>query len=97
MGILQSGCNLPDIGHKDHRGQARAPPVTLAQGTIWGIIHDQKRHEVLNIIVQHPYDMRMYEVSNSKRLVTELLNVLTCQLSMQHLDSRLRLKMDMFA
>src|SRR6058998_1544143 len=69
--------------------------MALTQCTMRSIIHHQKRSLTLDTKLENPHNVGMTQVSNRTGLGTEFLYIVTCQLSMQHLDSGLSTKVNM--
>src|SRR5258708_35990052 len=59
MGVLEGRCNLREVAH--HRAQWQAAPftVTLAQGAVGSMAHDQKGNLVLDTKIKNAHDVGM--------------------------------------
>src|SRR5216684_1906576 len=97
MCILQCIGNLFHIGDNRDKWKWHALFVMLAQGPMGRVAHHEKWRFSFYAKVQYPYDMGMFQVSNEACLCTELLNVITEQLSAQDFDGRFRFEVKMFS
>src|SRR6266704_801312 len=90
MGILQSIGHLPDMGDDLGERHHRALGIAAAQGAIGGIVHHQKRHPVLHIIIQDAHNRGMHQLRNRLGFLGEVRRLLVGQVGVQHLDRRLQ-------
>ena len=71
--------------------------MTLAQGTIGCIIHDQKRVPILHTKFEDAHDIRMDQVGDRACLRAKVLHFIGCQAHTRHFDGSLSTEVDMFA
>ncbi len=61
--------------------------MTLAQCTIWSVIHDQKRNVVIYSTIPHLYDIGMHKIHKGTCFDKKALNITVWQVRSQHFDS----------
>ncbi len=86
MGVLQGGGHLADINDDPLEGEARACRVPRSQGATCGIVHDQKRHAVLNSKIEHAHNMGVVQPCQRLRFAQELRGVLLVQAQVQDFE-----------
>src|SRR5579863_522325 len=97
MGILQGSSHLLHIGDDGSRWQTTALWVTLAQGAVGGIVHDEKRRARVNAEVEHTHDMRMFETGNGASFIEKAFDIFVCQPHLEDFDGGLRSEINMLA
>ena len=92
MRIMQARCHLLDRGENLRQRHHRALGIAPSQGTSRRVIHHQKRHPVLHIIIQDAYNRGMHQRGNRLGFLLEVLDLLLSQMRMQHFDGRLQIE-----
>jgi hypothetical protein len=64
---------------------------------MWGVLHDQERDIVHQIIFQDAHDRRMLQVGNDTCLLKKTPLIVVCQSHLEHFDRCLRVKIYMLA
>jgi hypothetical protein len=88
MCILERGGGLLDILHDKVERQWYPFGMPLAHRAFGSIGHSQKRNAVLNAKIEHPYDMRVFQVRDGTSFLKKLLVLLACQWRMEHFNGR---------
>src|SRR5438552_2910535 len=78
--ILQGVGHLLDRRDDDRERDQAAFGIATPQRPIGGIIHDEKRHAFLYIVIEDAYDSRMHERSDSLSFLLEMLGLNTAQM-----------------
>ena len=71
--------------------------MTLAQGTIGCIIHDQKRVPILHTKFEDAHDIRVDQVGDRACLLAEILHIIACQAHTHHFDGSQGTEVNMFS
>ena len=71
--------------------------MKCTQGSIWSIVHSEKRNTILYTKVEDAYDIWMHETRQSACFGAKFLNAFVGQLSIKYFDSNLRVEMNMLA
>src|ERR1700736_4503728 len=95
VSILQRSSNLFDIRDYDVDQHPRTTWMTLAQGSIGRVFHDQKRNCAIHAEVQHSHDIGMAEMRDGASLTAEVVDALIDQVSSQQFDGGLGVEMNM--
>ena len=61
--------------------------MALAQGSLRGIVHDQKRETVLHTEIQNANDMWVYQVGDGARFMQEVIFFIIFKLHLEYFDS----------
>jgi hypothetical protein len=88
MSILQSGSDLFGVRENGRQGNWHSFGVTLSQGAMRSIAHNQKGSAFLDAKLQNAHNMWVLQVGDRACLKAEFLNVVTCQVGAEHFDGR---------
>src|SRR5438270_12597806 len=70
--------------------------MALAQCTMWSITHYQERDAALHTKIEDMHDVWMLQADDSACLITELCNLIICQLCCEYFDRSMSTKMYVF-
>ena len=79
VSVLQSGGHLLDMRQNNFRREHDTRAITLAQGAIGSVIHDQEWSVALYTEFQYLYDIGMSQASDSARLCEKVPHVVVGQ------------------
>ena len=88
--VLQGGSDLLHGGNNLSERNDTPLGIVPPQRAIGGVVHHQKRHPVLYIIIQDAHNGGMHQLRNRLGLLVEVLGLLAGQVGVQHLDRRLQ-------
>src|SRR6266571_4543855 len=94
MCILQGRCNLPDVVYDGVQWE-RTFGVTITQGAVGGIFHQQEWGCTVYAKIQNAQNVRMLESSDGLGLFEKVLQVVACHASLEDFDGGFGFEIDM--
>ncbi len=71
--------------------------MSLPEGSIGNVIHDQERRSIFDSALKHMDNVRMPQFSNRLRLIEKTFHAVTCKVKAYQLDGRLRFEEDVLS
>src|SRR5712691_1017395 len=97
MSILQGSGDLLDREDNRLQWQTRPFGMTVAEGSIKGILYHQKRSTILHCKIQHAHNVRMSETCQGLRFLHKAVGVLFAELRVKDFEGSTALEVDMLA